>query len=108
MMAVGDIMFERKVKGLQLKRDGPIPLSRWLPPLRGRPGFRQLGVPWGWRPVSQHVPREPESVWGLAYGGVDVVSLANNHILDYDNQFSSRLWISSARRGSALPALAGT
>ncbi|NLM94891.1 MAG: CapA family protein [Firmicutes bacterium] len=88
MMAVGDIMFERKVKGLQLKRGWTYPFEQVAPTLKGADlVFANLECPLGVGGRFLNMFRgEPESVWGLAYGGVDVVSLANNHILDYDNQ----------------------
>jgi poly-gamma-glutamate synthesis protein (capsule biosynthesis protein) len=88
LMAVGDIMFEREVKQAQLKRGWTYPFEKVAPTLKGAGlVFANLECPLGVGGRFLNMFRgEPESVWGLAYGGVDVVSLANNHILDYDNQ----------------------
>ena len=87
-MAVGDIMFEREVKQAQLKRGWTYPFEKVAPTLKGAGlAFANPECPWGsgW-PVPQHVPGRAGVSMGPCHGGVDVVSLANNHILDYDNQ----------------------
>lgn len=88
MMAVGDIMFERKVKQAQLKRGWTYPFEKVAPTLKqAQLVFANLECPLGVGGRFLNMFRgEPESIQGLSYGGIDVVSLANNHILDYDNQ----------------------
>lgn len=92
LIAVGDIMLSRGVgnrinkfgpkfpfeRTADLLRDGDIVLANLESPIS------TLGEPMKHKEI--HFRAEPNAVLGLMYAGVDVVSLANNHALDYGDE----------------------
>ena len=89
LIAVGDIMLNRGV-GNRIAKFGPkFPFEPTVDLLRGcdiafanlESQISTLGKPMKRKEI--HFRAEPNSVLGLMYAGIDVVSLANNHALDY-------------------------
>ena len=85
LVAVGDVMLDRDVKKEALKRGWEYPFVETAPFLRSADiAFANLESPIGDKGRFINMfQAPPEAVEGLAFAGFDVVSLANNHALDY-------------------------
>ena len=88
-MAVGDIMLSRGV-GTQIQKHGPTyPFELIAELLRNadltfanlETQISTLGTPMARKEI--HFRSEPTSVLGLMHAGIDVVSLSNNHSMDF-------------------------
>ncbi len=92
LVAVGDIMLGRGVANRIQRHGVRYPLERVAEQLRGADiAFANLESPFGTK--GRPLPGKgiwfraaPTSVWAMVYAGIDVVTLANNHILDHDTE----------------------
>jgi poly-gamma-glutamate synthesis protein (capsule biosynthesis protein) len=85
LLAVGDIMLDRDVKKVGLQKGWESIFAEVAPHLRQADlAFANLESPIGDKGHFINMfQAPPEAVLGLAYAGFDVVSLANNHTLDF-------------------------
>jgi poly-gamma-glutamate synthesis protein (capsule biosynthesis protein) len=85
MLAVGDIMLDRDVKKVGLQKGWEHIFSEVAPRLRQADlAFANLESPIGDKGHFINMfQAPPEAMTGVASAGFDVVSLANNHALDY-------------------------
>ncbi|NLM41231.1 MAG: CapA family protein [Firmicutes bacterium] len=85
LVAVGDIMLDRDVKKVGLEKGWEYIFAETAPTLRAADlSFANLESPVGDQGHFINMfQAPPEAVEGLAFAGLDVVSLANNHSLDY-------------------------
>jgi len=90
----GDVMLGRKVDEA-LARFGPLyPWGDMLPLLKGADltvvnlecVIAQGGCPWSRWPKAFHFRTLPTAITSLEQAGVDCVTLANNHVLDYEEE----------------------
>jgi len=92
LAAVGDIMLARGVDTAMKKHGLLYPFARVAERLRAADyAFANLESPLGvaGRPIPGKgiwFRARPEAVAGLVYAGIDGVTVANNHILDYDEE----------------------
>jgi len=88
LVAAGDIMLDRDVKKVGLERGWEYIFAEAAPALREADlSFANLESPLGDRGRFINMfQAPPEAVEGLAFAGLDVVSLANNHALDYHHE----------------------
>ena len=88
LVAVGDIMLDRDVKKAGLSNGWEYMFAETASFLRGADvSFANLESPLGDRGRFINMfQAPPEAVEGLAFAGLDVVSLANNHALDYHHE----------------------
>jgi poly-gamma-glutamate capsule biosynthesis protein CapA/YwtB (metallophosphatase superfamily) len=86
--AVGDVMLDRDVKKAALAHNWQWIFAETAPLLRSMDlAFCNLECPIGSKGKFINMfQAPPEAVEGLVYAGFDVVSLANNHILDYHHE----------------------
>jgi len=88
MLAVGDIMLDRDVKKEGL-REGWEQIFASVAPRLGQAdlAFANLESPIGDKGHFINMfQAPPEAIKGLSFAGIDVVSLANNHALDYHHE----------------------
>src|SRR5260370_39803200 len=93
ILLAGDVMLGRLVNQV-LKGEGPAyPLGDTLPLFRSS-DFRicnlecvlsDRGQPWSAIPKVFHFRSDSKNVAVLRAAGIDMVSIANNHVLDYEN-----------------------
>ncbi len=90
-IAVGDIMLSRYVGEVIARRSPQYPFSATVEILKKADiAFANLENPISQRgelrPGSYRFRAEPEVIEGLVYAGFDILSLANNHTLDYGEE----------------------
>lgn len=85
MLAVGDIMLDRDVKKVGLQKGWEHIFEEVAPRIREADlAFANLESPIGDKGHFINMfQAPPEAIKGVVYAGFDVVSLANNHALDY-------------------------
>ena len=85
MLAAGDIMLDRDVKKVGLQKGWEHIFAEVAPRIRQADlAFANLESPIGDKGHFINMfQAPPEAIKGVAYAGFDVVSLANNHTLDY-------------------------
>ncbi len=88
MLAVGDIMLDRDVKKVGLREGWEHLFAAVAPRISEADlAFANLESPIGNKGHFINMfQAPPEAVKGVAYAGFDVVSLANNHTLDYHHE----------------------
>lgn len=88
LVAAGDIMLDRDVKRAALQQGWEYPFAETAPVLRQADlSFANLESPIGDRGRFINMfQAPPQAVEGLAFAGLDVLSLANNHALDYHHE----------------------
>ncbi len=86
--AAGDVMLDRDVKKAGLEKGWEWIFAEAAPLLRGMDlAFCNLECPIGSKGKFINMfQAPPEAIAGISYAGFDVVSLANNHILDYHHE----------------------
>lgn len=88
LTAVGDVMLDREVKLAAFEHGWPYLFAQVADHLtKADLAFANLESPIGSRGRFLNMfQAPPEAIESLVYAGFDVVSLANNHSLDYDNE----------------------
>lgn len=90
--AVGDMIFDRKVKALVASQGGEAPLAAVASRLAGADvtvgNLESTLSDGGTRNTAKDVTfrGHPEGIRGLRLAGFDLLSMANNHVLDYGAQ----------------------
>ena len=86
--AAGDVMLDRDVKKAGLEKGWEWIFAEAAPLLRGMDlAFCNLECPIGSKGKFINMfQAPPEAIAGITYAGFNVVSLANNHILDYHHE----------------------
>jgi len=89
---IGDVMLGRLVNETLKTMPPAYPWGNTLPLLRAcdlrvcnlECVISDRGVPWGFTPKAFHFRSDAKNVECLTAAGIDVVSIANNHTLDYE------------------------
>lgn len=96
---VGDVMLGRLVNQMLKQRDSAFPWGNTLPILQQADlricnlecVLSDVGSPWSATPKMFHFRSDEKNVRTLQEAKIDVVSLANNHVLDYEDEALLRM-----------------
>lgn len=96
---MGDVMLGRLVNKALLKWDAAYPWGNTLPLLNDADlricnlecVISDVGNPWSITPKMFHFRSDEENIATLAAAGIDIVSIANNHVLDYEEEALFRM-----------------
>lgn len=96
---VGDVMLGRLVDKMLKHSDPAYPWGNTLPILQSADlricnlecVLSDIGNPWSFTPKTFHFRSDEKNIKTLQIAGINIVSLANNHVLDYEYEALQRM-----------------